>query len=60
MNQAIVVIEFFAGLDMSRSALMKIRPPCSSASQLGPQEWLIQREELPPYQGVNHMRCSSM
>jgi len=31
---------------MLRKALMKTRPSCSSASQFGLQEWLIQREEL--------------
>jgi hypothetical protein len=30
---------------MLRSALMKTRPFCSSASQLGAQLWLIQRED---------------
>jgi hypothetical protein len=46
-DQAVVVVQLFAGLDVAQ-ALMKTRPSSSSASQLGSQEWLIQREELPP------------
>jgi hypothetical protein len=39
---------------MLRSAVMKMRPSCSSASQLGSQLWLIQRDELPPNFRVDH------
>jgi hypothetical protein len=38
---------------------MKMRPPSSSATQLGAQLWLIQREALPPC-SASITRSSSM
>jgi len=38
--------DFFA--TVPAGAVMKMRPSCSSALQLGLHEWLIQREALPP------------